>query len=1508
MKKRLFKIGSLAIALAIAVTPAMHVSADVQNGAALYAEQDAPSVYTDRGEFTVTNGINDGRWYFNAATGVLDVYGTGSTGGSDAPWHNKESLPWKNHRTEVKEIIFHEGITDISNQAIGNGSNDSSKTHTNLEKVTIPSSITEIHYGAFANCTKLKDVVFAEGLTKAYQGAFLNTAIETLTLPNSLKTIVNGAFSNCLSLKTINLGSGIETIDINAFASCPELRYVSPLPESLNTLGNCAFAFDTSIFKNENYNLKSITFLGDLPTLTNTTTLDGVFGSRRRYVNVHYNPEKNGWSTLDSSIRVVLYGDAQSGRAISNIWLESNDAYSIYPKDASIVYTATWYNNTDATKTLTYTVTYYDGTVAKSGEIALDGTANETTIELSGKDLKKGHYVLEATIDGCSEMAEFAIVEKLASRRNTSKTPFSFATMSTHTAGPGADLDKYMTTVKLAGINYVRDFGLLSEFFNSDGSYNLDGTNNVKKYLNAYEKHDIGVMFMLSTPPSSWKNPNGNDPVPYDPAEVYDFIKAFCQHNAGKVDTIEILNEVDTGYDNRFGTPDSHAAVLKAAALAAADSGTGIKVASCGFCGGLRASGEYRNSFLLNDTAKYFDYYVGHDYINYMSEEDITKKDSFPRSSYPMEVARFGEKSTYMSEYGIRIPFTTKENELTLTEQKNQARSTPVNLINSLKKGYDRPFWFIHSYINEYQKQYGTMNKRYQPYMVYSAISALTNAIGNGRYKGQFQGLADGVYGHKFVDGNEQIACFWSDSETTVTLNTNAKTATLIDIMGNETTITSTNGSYTIKVSPDITYVRLRGTISNAVNSGEVEIVETQELFQDTITDADRIVTKMFFDESAYKKNVMYDGYRLSTTSTNNATIKVYNFGDTDATGSLRFSSNAGWTVSGNYTNITVPANGELEIPLTISGAGVTFKAVKTQLIVKGNFNGEEITDTVVNLNTVENITTTDNVFDGFAKKPTTILGNAINKYWSYSASDITVTEDYHPDEDYIGFTVDFTNSTNKGIGFTHSFGTTTAFVGSAGFTYQFRTDFTKEGTTPNDGEKVELLVQGHAYTTDGCHYYTTLLKNADRYTNNYLYSDENWQQAVFQWSDFVCASSDHDHSGVKLDPSKINGIGIGFIAQSGENIIDFQVKDMGLINFANYSTDISLTASSYDPKTETITATLSSANVSGVRFKDETGKVFNAEISGNTATAKAPLERGTHTLTAYIFDNYNSPCEDTLTVTAEEKYTLSYHTVDGAAVPKPCQVVKDSLATVTDYKPQKTGFAFLGWADTPNALSANYHAGDTISMTKDFDLYPVFASGLVFGTKTVHSETNALVKGNIPESKGKTASLVITKGKQIAEVSSFDDIYHMDEVLIDADGNYSFTFPADESIANYKAVLNIGGETNEVSLSSAVLNYEWIDISATANVDRELGKVNLSINDIDFSRNNAKYKPIIAFYDSEYNLITCSAFEAEAINDRKSRIFSADLPTNAKQAKIFVWGDLTRLSPVTTNVLLLDI
>ena len=114
---------------------------------------------------------------------------------------------------------------------------------TNITKVIIPASISKIGIAAFANCTRLKEVVFEEGsaLKEIPQGMFgFDTSLTKVTLPQSVETIGYRAFYDCERLETIDLPANLKTIMGCVFEDCYKLESIT-LPEGLEVIGSLAF-------------------------------------------------------------------------------------------------------------------------------------------------------------------------------------------------------------------------------------------------------------------------------------------------------------------------------------------------------------------------------------------------------------------------------------------------------------------------------------------------------------------------------------------------------------------------------------------------------------------------------------------------------------------------------------------------------------------------------------------------------------------------------------------------------------------------------------------------------------------------------------------------------------------------------------------------------------------------------------------------------------------------------------------------------------------------------------------------------------------------------------------------------------------------------------------------------------------------------------------------------------------------------------------------------------------
>ena len=155
---------------------------------------------------------------------------------------------------------------------------------TNLQSVTLPTSVTTIGTDAFYGCTKLGSVNLEEGLTTINQRAFYNCKLTEITIPSTVTSIGNAAFkenptttivwkpANCSigsddsapfystnsQVTSFTFADGVEVVPSYICKNMNKIDTIV-LPASVNRLGQNAFMYCT--------NLKSINLPATQKTL-----------------------------------------------------------------------------------------------------------------------------------------------------------------------------------------------------------------------------------------------------------------------------------------------------------------------------------------------------------------------------------------------------------------------------------------------------------------------------------------------------------------------------------------------------------------------------------------------------------------------------------------------------------------------------------------------------------------------------------------------------------------------------------------------------------------------------------------------------------------------------------------------------------------------------------------------------------------------------------------------------------------------------------------------------------------------------------------------------------------------------------------------------------------------------------------------------------------------------------------------------------------------------------------
>ena len=175
--------------------------------------------------------INDLLYRVPAEIIVQSEQPTGSLSDKDAAEMAKSGVA-----TQIvpnTNVIVKEDITTICTLAFAN---------TPVQTVQLPSTLTTIRYGAFQNCTALKQITLPESMTFIEGGAFQNcSALSSISVPQNVTYLGASAFSGCTSLTSATLPQAITRISSGLFENCSSLTTVQA-SSALTSIGSRAFA------------------------------------------------------------------------------------------------------------------------------------------------------------------------------------------------------------------------------------------------------------------------------------------------------------------------------------------------------------------------------------------------------------------------------------------------------------------------------------------------------------------------------------------------------------------------------------------------------------------------------------------------------------------------------------------------------------------------------------------------------------------------------------------------------------------------------------------------------------------------------------------------------------------------------------------------------------------------------------------------------------------------------------------------------------------------------------------------------------------------------------------------------------------------------------------------------------------------------------------------------------------------------------------------------------------
>ncbi|EDR28446.1 hypothetical protein, conserved [Entamoeba dispar SAW760] len=110
-----------------------------------------------------------------------------------------------------------------------------------INKFTIPSTITSIGCGCFYECSSLTTINIPSSITSIGGGCFWGcSSITTINIPSSIRLIGNNCFYECSSLQSINIPSSITSIGNDCFYKCSSLTTIN-IPSTITSFGRSCF-------------------------------------------------------------------------------------------------------------------------------------------------------------------------------------------------------------------------------------------------------------------------------------------------------------------------------------------------------------------------------------------------------------------------------------------------------------------------------------------------------------------------------------------------------------------------------------------------------------------------------------------------------------------------------------------------------------------------------------------------------------------------------------------------------------------------------------------------------------------------------------------------------------------------------------------------------------------------------------------------------------------------------------------------------------------------------------------------------------------------------------------------------------------------------------------------------------------------------------------------------------------------------------------------------------------
>ena len=613
--------------------------------------------------------------------------------------------------------------------------------------------------------------------------------------------------------------------------------------------------------------------------------------------------------------------------------------FNVFEDDEAVSFTIKTNNLVTNDTGVSWSVKSYYGDTVKSGSSTILKGTNSVDISLT--DLPLGYYEISAS----DVKTGISIVKALENRNSYSDSPFAmdinFSGSIYHRYGRFAE--SYGKVVALSGVQWIRDRVNYSDLVSGeDGNYSITGSS-IDREAAVLKPYGIKNTMVFDYMPNLIGEYSTY--IPDDLIGTYELWKQIAKKFDGKVDMWEVLNETDLGGTTRSNdAPDMYAAFMKAVALGINDAecATNTTTSTQGACEKVDSDEGYVRMLMKNDI---FDFSsIDNTHEHKQIADNTEKYHKFAGTeNVPNHITQQEEQGKiapiWVTEAGINIK-VPQNTDFTLSEQRLQAKYLVTSAVESVASGTDKHFFFLGATHREGDVAWGMMNEDMTyPYMyaAFSAQSAMTNILGEGKYIGKISQLPQGVSGYTFENSGKSIAVLWSESgNKSVSLSVMPEKA--YDMFGNEVAV---NTTYEISENPY--YLQFAGT-SLPYESTRREMLSLEKK---TFTDTQKVILTQKFSETA-RGGARASGYFINE-GDNTVTVEVTNLSDKRLSGKIVGEFENGWSLSQSSAEIVIEPKAVKTVTFTITPR---FDIAEDYLSFRGEFDGQKTSRSATRLKT----------------------------------------------------------------------------------------------------------------------------------------------------------------------------------------------------------------------------------------------------------------------------------------------------------------------------------------------------------------------------------------------------------------------------------------------------------------------------------------------------------------------------------------------------------------------------